>query len=126
VRAFLLYLFGAVFFLSGLVALIYAIDLNTSGDPQNPILGPVLAASFLVMGMLMVRAAKTRYPVGLRLIIGGALTFLGVAMAAMGLEEMQRGQTQDLIIIFALAAVFLVAGILLIRWGLLVHYYFKR
>ena len=121
-RAFLLYLFGAVFFLAGLAGFIYSIDLNTSGDPQNPILGPVASASLLVIGMLMVRAAKIRYPVGLRLIIGTVLTFLGVIMAATGIEEVLAGQTQDVLIVFVLAALFLVGGILLIRWGLLAIY----
>ena len=88
-----------------------------SDNPENLIMNFVVSASLLVIGSLLIRVAKRKSQISLPLTIGVGMVFFGICMVAMECDVLIKGKSEDLVAGFILAAIFLVAGILLIRSG---------
>ncbi len=116
-RSVIFSILGIILILAGAVGVIIEVLRFRSGNFQNPVFGPVISGSLLIMGILMLRAIKIGYPVHVPLAIGVLLVFFGLVMAALGFDDLSADQREYLTVSFIVAGVFLVLGLALIRVG---------
>lgn len=108
---------AVILILFGILGIFVEVYKIRTGDMENPVLGPVVSISLIVIGILILRAIATKYQVSWPLAIGVGLTFLGVAMLAMAIDGLIGEVGENIAVEFILAAIFLLAGIKLIQSG---------
>jgi hypothetical protein len=112
-----LWIAATVLIFFGLVSGAAVIDEIIKGKTEDRFLGCTIAVCFTAGGILLLRALKARYPLNWRIFMGAFLAFFGIVGASVETDALAHLRSEQPVLGFTVAAVFVVVGSLLARSG---------
>ncbi len=123
VNRVLLYMVGVALIGVGLYGAYNETREIVSGKPVGHIHGSVLWLSFLVVGILSIVTARTRYRGGSPTVIGACMVIFGLISGSIVIEAFILGNTRPMVLDIALPVGILLAACFLFRAGHQLHRY---
>lgn len=113
-RRLLFWVFGVALLVFGAIGIRVFVEDVRSGEPEAAVRNIVVAVFLLVLGVLCLVAARRWHQLRRGVFFGVLLVFFGMTIAALGVDDLLSGGTQDAASTWVLAGVFAAGGILLI------------
>ncbi len=119
----LLYMFGVALIGAGLFGVYIETREIVSGKPVGHLYGSVLWLSSLVVGILTIVTARTKYRGGSPTVIGACMAMIGFSSGGAAIEAFIFGNTHPKVLDIAVTVSFLLAAGFLFRAGHQLHRY---
>jgi hypothetical protein len=107
--------FGAILVIIGLAGMGAFIGDRAAGVIQHPVFDLSVPVFLILVGLWLFRVAKLQQPVSWPTGLGVLLVFLGLAAAALCVDQIQAGQKGAVVFGFILGGALVVGGIWLMR-----------
>jgi predicted anti-sigma-YlaC factor YlaD len=108
---------GIVLIVFGVVGAATEIDDFVKGAREDTVLGGAMSVCFIIGGVLILRALKSGYHLGWRIMLGAFMIFFAMVGVGVEVDSIINQTSEEPAVGFTLVGIFAVSGLLLARSG---------